>query len=829
MPKEKKKRSFGVLIPLLISQCIGAFNDNGMKAMLPIMAAYQLGKDKMDETNQIVSILLILPFVIFAPLAGWISDRYSKKKVVSNALIAQVLGLSVLLGAMYIQSLSVAFIGFFLLAVQSSFFSPAKKGILKELVGSERLAMAVGWMEMLTMVGILGGAFVAASYFDSLVPKYGGWYAGLILASFAIGFAIFSWILFLPTPETHAIKAEPFKIKILWSYWNDLKFLLREPGLRGAALGDAWFWAVGGFFYLVLVKLSGEIVVGKIGMGSLYGFWFLLLGLGIMLGSLFVAYLNRGRVEIGLSAIGAILLPLTLIFLYFANPLKGTFEYGSLLLGFSGALFFVPLNGFLQDRAKEAERGRVLAASNLMTQLVSICFILIHALLSSLGFSAKQELLIMAVPASLIAMICMRYLFEDFIRACFHLLLKIMYRIKLVGMENFPERNGVLLVSNHLSYADPVFIGAAFSRKVRFLAYSGLAQSKMIRMIFCLTETEIVSPKKSLESIKKCVKKLKDGTPLCVFAEGGISRTGSIFPFKRGILLLAKEAKVPILPVHIDRVWGSIFSMERGRFFWKRPLSFFYQVTVRAGKIMNAGDFNAESVRREVLELGRQSFVERLPSSEKAKRCVEKLLRGQSDEEFIHFSRDLILSRRDFVGFINEQENFHKLPQNLKLYLYTMRGILEQPDGAKKIIASSLRLREIHLWDQEGFEVSLDGNIEVAWIVWAAFLGGRKIEFSEKTIIVYNQNTESGRSVQKVNGLSTEKNGLVSLNYRSVFELDGSIDELEDAFKDNTLGRLLPGLSYQNNAYFCLLGMDGEIDIVDGLCAIDADGFLYYK
>ena len=62
---EKDKRPFGVIIPLLISQTIGALNDNGMKAMLPIMAAFQFGKDQMDQTNQMVSLLLIIPFVVF--------------------------------------------------------------------------------------------------------------------------------------------------------------------------------------------------------------------------------------------------------------------------------------------------------------------------------------------------------------------------------------------------------------------------------------------------------------------------------------------------------------------------------------------------------------------------------------------------------------------------------------------------------------------------------------------------------------------------------------------------------------------------------------------
>ena len=176
---------------------------------------------------------------------------------------------------------------------------------------------------------------------------------------------------------------------VLWSHWKDLKVLWQDKGLCGSALGDAWFWSIGGFFYLVLVKLSGEVVVGKVGMGGMYGYWFLLLGVGIMLGSLVVAYLNRGRIEIGLTPIGAFLLPLALLLLYWVDPLDSLFEWGCLFLGFSGALFVVPLNGYMQDRAGESERGRVLAASNLLTQLSSVGLILVHALLSYLGFFRK--------------------------------------------------------------------------------------------------------------------------------------------------------------------------------------------------------------------------------------------------------------------------------------------------------------------------------------------------------------------------------------------------------------------------------------------------------
>ena len=409
MSTDPSTRPFNSVIPLLFSQTIGAFNDNAMKAILPVMAAVQFGKESMDEVNIQVSILLILPFVIFAPLAGWVSDRFSKKKVVSMTLLAQLFGLGLLSYGLASELLFTSLLGFFLLSTQSAFLSPAKKGILKELIGSNRLAMAVGWTEMLAMVGILGGAFVGAMSFDALVVENGGWTAALILASATMGLALLSWLAFLPTPPTEAPKAQPFKPGVVWSHFGDLCDLMKDRKLRGAALGDAWFWSVGGFFYLVLVKLSGEVVEGDVGLGTLYGYWFLLLGLGIMAGSLFVAYLNRGRIELGLTVIGGLIMPVSLIVLYFSNPLTLVFEIGCLALGFSGALFFVPLNGYLQDQAEEDRRGRVLAAANLFTQLSGIAFIVFHAYLSGhLGLSAKEELLVMLVPSALIGLVTLR-------------------------------------------------------------------------------------------------------------------------------------------------------------------------------------------------------------------------------------------------------------------------------------------------------------------------------------------------------------------------------------------------------------------------------------
>ena len=190
-----------------------------------------------------------------------------------------------------------------------------------------------------------------------------------------------------------------------------MRDLMRDRKLRGPALGDAWFWSVGIFLWFVFVNLSAEEVDGNLGMASLYAYWSLLLGLGIMGGSLCAAYLNRGKIELGVTVIGGLIMPISMGVLFLSNPISKVFDAGCLSLGFSGALFFVPLNGYLQDQAEEDRRGRVLAATNLLTQLSGIAFIGFESFLSSyLGLSAKEELLVILVPSVLVGIITLRAL-----------------------------------------------------------------------------------------------------------------------------------------------------------------------------------------------------------------------------------------------------------------------------------------------------------------------------------------------------------------------------------------------------------------------------------
>ncbi|MEJ6523068.1 MAG: hypothetical protein QNL65_02745 [Opitutales bacterium] len=169
------------------------------------------------------------------------------------------------------------------------------------------------------------------------------------------------------------------------------------------------------------------------------------------------------------------------------------------------------------------------------------------------------------------------------------------------------------------------------------------------------------------------------------------------------------------------------------------------------------------------------------------------------------------------------------LPKEFNRSMNSMLALFQEVDGCSKIWASYLRIRETHLWDQTGFKVEVDQYLKPEWILWAAFLGGFKVKCSSGFLIIQNPQRRGLDNLQVINGVSTDRNGLISLNFRSIAELKGEFDELERGHKINTFGRLLPGLSYKPEPEFGVIGSDGKIDQIDFVEGIDAEGFLVPK
>jgi len=201
------------------------------------------------------------------------------------------------------------------------------------------------------------------------------------------------------------------------------------------------------------------------------------------------------------------------------------------------------------------------------------------------------------------------------IRFIVWVLSKLFYRITIHGRENLPERGGALLVANHVSWLDGILMMLICSRPVRMVVYDGNFQSRFMKKLASMWGAIMISegPKSIVRALKTAKEVMKNGELVGIFPEGGITRSGIMQPFRPGMLRMLKGTDVPVIPVYFDGLWGSIFSFERGKFFWKVPRKIPYPISIHFGKPLE-GVTDVHEVRQAVQELG-ASAVEKKKDS----------------------------------------------------------------------------------------------------------------------------------------------------------------------------------------------------------------------
>jgi acyl-[acyl-carrier-protein]-phospholipid O-acyltransferase/long-chain-fatty-acid--[acyl-carrier-protein] ligase len=164
------------------------------------------------------------------------------------------------------------------------------------------------------------------------------------------------------------------------------------------------------------------------------------------------------------------------------------------------------------------------------------------------------------------------------------------YRIRVGGLVSIPKTGPCLLVCNHVSYIDWLFLLAIQKRLIRFVILQGWTKRWGMRQLLRLARTipidDEAGPRAILKSLHAASDALKAGELVCIFAEGALTRSGAMLPFHRGMELILKRCPAPIVPVCLDQVWGSIFSYYKGRALWKWPQEIPYPVRVCFGKPM---------------------------------------------------------------------------------------------------------------------------------------------------------------------------------------------------------------------------------------------------
>ena len=192
---------------------------------------------------------------------------------------------------------------------------------------------------------------------------------------------------------------------------------------------------------------------------------------------------------------------------------------------------------------------------------------------------------------------------EGLLRLAIGLLGRTFYRVTPVGLEAIPATGGVLLLPNHISYVDAVILQLACPRPIRFLVYDQIYKHGLLRWGLHLLGAIPISPKKARAAIETAANALAKGEVVCLFPEGALTRTATMQKLNRGYELIARKANVPVMPIWLENVWGSVFSYYGGHFFWKMPRVVPLKVWIYFGAPMSAAEATPEAVRRCLYDL----------------------------------------------------------------------------------------------------------------------------------------------------------------------------------------------------------------------------------
>ena len=614
---------------LLIAQFFGAFNDNAWKLMVALLAirqatAHMAPGPELEAVTQaqttLAFVVFTLPLVLLSLIGGTLADRLSKRTVIISMKILEVFLMGAGTVALWLNPAGgmLPLIVLCGMGVHSALFSPSKYGILPELIPHERLAAANGLLEVWTFAAILTGT--AAGGFLLQTSGNQTWIAPLALAVLSIAGLVAAF----GVPHVSPARTSGGVGSTVRGAWSAIR---SEPLLRFAIAGGIFFWMIASLFAQnVLVYAKAVLQLSD----AMSGLPLTLLSVGIGVGAMLVGRLSQNRIEYGLIPLGAVgvFIALSLISAI-TPPLIGTFLLMG-LLGVSSAFIFVPLNAILQWRSPPDRCGAVISFFNTCVFIGILLGSLAGGSLANIGLSTSSIFLATAGITVGGTLWALWILPDAFLRLLLVILTNTLYRIRIVGQQHVPQSGGALLVPNHMSFVDGFLLMASVDRPIRFVVDAAYATHPLFKWVMTIMKvipiTSAGDTRMILRALHSAGQALDDGEIVCIFPEGQITRTGTLLPFRRGFERIVKGRQVPIIPVHLDRLWGSIFSFEGGRFFTKWPDRIPYPLTVSFGAPLPA-DTPAHKLRDAVCALGEAAWL------------LRKSHRRPLHREFIHAMR----------------------------------------------------------------------------------------------------------------------------------------------------------------------------------------------
>lgn len=389
-------------VPLFWTQFLGAFNDNLLKNALvmgvTIRALWVFGLPS-DQAVALAGGLFILPFFLFSGIAGELSDKYDKSRVLQTIKFLEIIIMLLSATALWMQNFNFLMVTLFLMGVHSAFFGPAKFSILPQHLPATKLMKANAWVEAGTFLAILFGTVlggVLVSIANGLIMI-----ALLLVVISIIGFVLSLWIPLAPPAHLKNTKVD----------WNPVtttkkqfKMAAKDPVVFAAMMAGSWFWFVGAIILSVLPAFCLKHLQQSESVITVY---LVLFSVGVGVGSFLCSRILKGRVDLRLVFKGLLLMAGSLLYLTVFNNSVVIAGIGLFCLSVASGLYIVPLNTLIQERSDVKVRSQVIAAYNISNSFFMVIASILLMVLFSLKISMSGIFSIL-FALSVVSILCLR-------------------------------------------------------------------------------------------------------------------------------------------------------------------------------------------------------------------------------------------------------------------------------------------------------------------------------------------------------------------------------------------------------------------------------------
>lgn len=609
--------------PFYVAMSMEAFNDNLFKSALVILIAYSFPKEQADILVQLCAGIFILPFFLFSGITGQLCDKYDKSTIIRMVKTFEVIIMITASFGFFSHQIPLLITALFMMGIHSTVFGPAKYSILPQHLNDDELLFGNSLVSLGTFLAILFGTILAGYLVSKdVVANYSMYPISISIITIAlIGL---SGSLFIPK----APPASP-SLKIRWNPLTEtirtIKLANTKKSLLLSILGISWFWFYGFFFLASLPSYCRDALGGDEIVASLL---LTLVSVGMGLGSVVVNKFSNDKMELGIIHFAGIGLSLFAIDLFLvgktapenlatflsikeivSNPLNYRIFVDLFLIGLSGGAFIVPLYVLLQEKSPKEIASQIIASNNIINALFMVGAALFAIILFKLGLSIITIFLVVGLINLFILSFIFYLIPRDFLKMFVNIIIRLFYRFSVNGSENLPKNGPYIIVANHLSFIDPFVIAAGIPHPPCYVMDMDYYVIPVFKQICDIGKAIPITPKKidphALDrAFLLMEKRIEEGEVVALFPEAFITRDGEMIPFKDGFVRLAKEMKVPVVPIAITGLWGSWFTRSNGKALSGFPLrKLWAKIGINIGKPVPYTEASADLLYKMVKEL----------------------------------------------------------------------------------------------------------------------------------------------------------------------------------------------------------------------------------